>query len=221
MKNKILAASLVFMLAAPLLAENLVLEDEPSGAAAPAATAVVKPAASPAAKKEKEISPEAASKIQALSAAITELKSKQEALTSSLNSAQDGLKMVEERSSDIDGISRQAASLKQRLDTIESKGAQDKDAIDKALKEIDALKDSVNNNVDKLQGWNDIIEVLKKSISNNETEIAGLKKIINGLKDQYGVNDDSPVSRILKWPYAGFSGMLISIIALGIAVAKK
>lgn len=205
-------------MAGGLMAENLVLEDEPAGAA-PVATAV-KSVSTPAPAKEKDPSMDAA-KIQALSAAIAEIKLKQEALASSLSSAQDDLKMVEERSSDIEGLSRDLSSLKQRLDAVENRDAGDKAAIDKALKDIDSLKDSIKDNIDKLQGWNDIIDVLKKSISDNETEIAGLKKIINGLKEQYGVNDDSTLFRILKWPYAGFSAMLLSIIALGIAVAKK
>jgi DNA repair ATPase RecN len=218
MKNKIFFLVVFAFMAGGLIAENLVLEDEPGGAATVATAA--KPAATPAPVKEKEPSVDAA-KVQALSAAIAEIKSKQEALASSLSSAQDDLKMVEERSSDIEGLSRDINSLKQRLDALENRDAGDKAAIDKALKDIDSLKDSIKDNIDKLQGWNDIIDVLKKSIGDNETEIAGLKKIINGLKDQYGVSDDSPVARILKWPYAGFSAMLVSIIALGIAVAKK
>jgi hypothetical protein len=81
--------------------------------------------------------------------------------------------------------------------------------------------DETNQNIDKLQGWNDIIDVLKKSISDNETEIAEVRKSIKELKHDYDADNDSPLAQVLKWPYAGFAAMLVSIIALGVAVARR
>jgi archaellum component FlaC len=162
-----------------------------------------------------------AAKIRSLSDGLDEIKSKQSELAASVAAAQDEIKIIEERSPEIDALNRDAASLKDRLDAVEKNEADNKQAVEKAAKDMNSFMDETNQNIDKLQGWNDIIDVLKKSISDNETEIAEVRKSIKELKHDYDADNDSPLAQVLKWPYAGFAAMLVSIIALGVAVARR
>lgn len=221
MKNKVLAAAILAMLAAPLLADKLVLDDDADRAPA-AADAQQSTLPARASIPEKPGASDAVSyaKLKTLSDELAELKSKQSGLAASITAAQDEIKIIEERTPEIDALDRETATLKDRLDAVEKSDARNTQAVEKAAGDMSAFMDATNQNIDKLQGWNDIIDVLKKSISDNETEIAEVKRSINGLKIQYGDND-SPLAQVLKWPYAGFTAMLVSIIALGVAVAKK
>jgi hypothetical protein len=50
-------------------------------------------------------------------------------------------------------------------------------------------------------------------------EIAKIKKTVNDLKGQYG-DDGNAFIQVLKWPYAGFTALVLSTIALSVALSK-
>lgn len=165
---------------------------------------------------------------------IDELKSKVDYIKKSLDSAlaanndisaglremQSDIKRIEERSLEIKGISQDMTDYKARIAVLEDKYLKDKEILDKAVSEMDKIKDSLKSSVDKLDGWSDIMEVLKKGISNNELEIAKMKKTINDLKLKYGDTEGNILTEISKWPYLGFVTLLLSIIAVSVAVAR-
>jgi chromosome segregation ATPase len=220
MRNKVIIAAILALFTAPLCADKLALDDE--GDRAPAAEAqATTPVVQAAAAAIKTNDAARAAKIKELSDELSEVKSKQADIAASLAAAQDEIKIIEERSPEIDALNRDVTSLKDRLDAVEKNEADNKQAAKKMAGEMNSFMDETNRNIDKLQGWNDIIDVLKKSISDNETEIAGLRKTIKELKHDYDADNDSPVAQVLKWPYAGFAAMLVSIIALGVAVARR
>jgi|GEM_PF-2840145 archaellum component FlaC len=226
MRNKIIIAAILAFFTAPLCADKMALDNDPGRAPAAdgqATTPSVQTAAaySSMAATVKANDTARAAKIRSLSDGLDEIKSKQSELAASVAAAQDEIKIIEERSPEIDALNRDAASLKDRLDAVEKNEADNKQAVEKAAKDMNSFMDETNQNIDKLQGWNDIIDVLKKSISDNETEIAEVRKSIKELKHDYDADNDSPLAQVLKWPYAGFAAMLVSIIALGVAVARR
>jgi chromosome segregation ATPase len=255
MKNKFyLYMIFAVLLAAPVLAETLALDDEEDRSApVPAATAVVKPAATAGvtaiqtpyqvkalkAKSTVTAIPAATTVKTAATAAdqqpqVEELKSKVDYIKNSLESAlsanndlaaslreiQSDIRRIEERSLEIKGMAQDMADLKDRVKVLEDKYTKDKEIMDKAVGEMDKMQDNLKASVDKVQGWSDIMGVLQKGISNNELEIAKMKKTINDLKLKYGDADENAFTSLLKWPYAGFAALLLSIVAISVALAR-
>lgn len=242
MKNRFYLFVICAVLSASCaFAETLALDDEeekPAPAAVP--TAAAKPAATVAAVQTpypvKTVQPKNTPTAvpTSIQPQVEELKSKIDYIKNSLDTAlaanndlaanlrelQSDVRRIEERSLEIKGMQQDSADLKDRLKTLEDKYAKDKEIMDRAVGEMDKMQDNLKASVDKVQGWSDIMDVLKKGISNNELETAKMKKIINDLKLKYGDTDENAFSGVLKWPYAGFAALVLSIIALSVAVAK-
>jgi DNA repair ATPase RecN len=243
MKNSFLTIlTLALLFSAPLFSEKLVLDDEedrtaPVADVSPTAVQSVKPAAAKATAvltPVKTAVPTVAATPKPAGTQDDELNSKVENMKGSLNNAiaansdmaadirelKSDIRRIEERSMEIKGISQDMEEYKQRLKQLEDKYVKDKEATDKALDDFGTVKTNLKASVDKLSSWSDILEVLKKGISDNELEIARLKKIINDLKLKYGENDDNIFGGILRWPYAGFTALVLSIVAFSVAIAK-
>ncbi len=249
MRNKFFIIAALLLSAAAINAETMILEDEsPRQAPVPGATAVktavVKPAATAAiqpaqvkpavtaAVQPTQVKPAPTAqptqfpaedlkpRIEALKNSLDAIKTQAEANAALVKEMQENLKKVESRSLETQTTVENLDLLKSKVLTLEEKGSETRASIEKYSKDFDSMKESVKSNVDKLQGWNDILEVLKKQINDNELEVAKIKKTINDVKGKYGDQDENMFSSILKWPYAGFTALVISIVALSVAIAK-
>ena len=246
MKNRLyLLIIFAVLFAASLMAETLMVEDEeerPAPAAvsvkptayptsAPTKAALVKGTATPVpaatAVKPTAVIPAAQPQNDELKAKVEYIRSSLESalaanndLSAGLREMQSDIRRIEERSFEIKGMSQDMTEYKDRLKLIEERYLQDKEIMDKAINELNVMKDNLKDSVDRTQGWGDIMDVLKKGINNNELEMAKMKKTINDLKLKYGDIESNIFTDISKWPYLGFVTLLLSIIALSVAVAK-
>lgn len=158
-------------------------------------------------------------KIEKLKAEIADLKTRNDELLLSIEELKTQLKGIEESSLEMKNISGDLDAYKGKLDEFEAKYGKDKAKIDKSLSEFESLKDDFKQKVDKLAGWNDILDVLKKELNNNELEMARLKKSISEIKGQYS-QDDNVLNSIAKWPYLSLTALLVAVAAFVAAVVR-
>ena len=247
MKSKLFLFILLAVLAATaVLAETFTLEDTeerpapmstmavkptpyptpaPTKAAVVKSTAAVVPAATvvkptPAATLAVPSNDELKAKVDYIKTTLESAVAANNDLAADLREIQSDIRRIEERSLEIKGMSQDMTEYKDRLKLMEDSYLKDKETMDKALGELNMMKDNLKQSVDRTQSWGDIMDVLKKGISNNELEMAKMKKTINDLKLKYGDTEGNIFTDISKWPYLGFVTLLLSIIALSVAVAK-
>ncbi|MCE5299361.1 MAG: hypothetical protein LLG37_00605 [Spirochaetia bacterium] len=242
MRNKTAAVLLAAMFfCRPVLAETLLVADEERAApvfveATPAATAAIKPAATPAPRPAVKPAAEptkssvamtlqpadvsaVTAKVEAVKTTVEELRAKGDSLDEQMRELREDLKIVEERSLEIKEIVRDVDVFKTRVTELEQQYTKSKEETQKYLGDFDRIKNSLRENMDGMQGYNDILEVLKKEINNNELEIAKIKKTMNEVKNKYG-DEDNFFTALCKWPYLGITALGLSVIAVGVAAAR-
>ncbi|HRU38314.1 MAG TPA: hypothetical protein P5511_00445 [Candidatus Goldiibacteriota bacterium] len=180
---------------------------------APMATAQRTPAPQPSADYVKTI--------ETMVADINDLKSRIDALNKSQASLRDSIRVIEEKSIEYSSAAADISLYKKDLEAMSQKSAEERKKTADLEKQFSEISDTLKQRVDKMRGWDDILDVLKNEISNNEREIARLKKEINALKKQYGAEDENIFNVIAQWPYAGITALVISIAAFITVMAAK